>query len=47
MNKILIGAAALALLLAYSKKGKQDMDDTNPAITPLQKRERTITFYKA
>jgi hypothetical protein len=47
MNKILIGAAALAVLLAYSKKGKQDMDDTNPAITPLQKRDRTITFYKA
>lgn len=47
MNKILIGAAALAVILAYSKKGKQDEDDSNPGITPVQKRERTITFYKA
>lgn len=45
MNKILIGAAALALL-ALIKKSSKDLDN-NPPITPAQKADRTITFYKA
>jgi hypothetical protein len=45
MNKLLIGAAALALL-ALTKKGSKDMDN-NPPITPAQKSDRVITFYKA
>jgi hypothetical protein len=45
MNKLLIGAAALALLTLI-KKSSKDMD-TNPSITPAQKATRTIRFYKA
>ena len=45
MNKLLIGAAALALL-ALIKKSSKDLDN-NPPITPAQKATRTITFYKA
>jgi hypothetical protein len=45
MNKLLIGAAALALL-ALIKKSSKDLDN-NPPITPAQKADRTITFYKA
>lgn len=45
MNKLLIGAAALALL-ALIKKSTKDLDN-NPPITPAQKADRTITFYKA
>jgi len=45
MNKIIFGAAALALL-ALLKKNTNKTDD-NPTITPAQKAQRTITFYKA
>lgn len=45
MNKILFGAAAIALL-AMLKKNSTDTDD-NPTVTPAQKANRTITFYKA
>jgi uncharacterized protein YneF (UPF0154 family) len=45
MNKLLIGAAAIAVLALLKKSSKQ-LDD-NPPITPAQKAERTITFYKA
>ena len=45
MNKIIFGAAALALL-ALLKKNSKNTDD-NPTITPAQKAQRTITFYKA
>ena len=45
MNKLLIGSAALALL-ALIKKSTKDLDN-NPPITPAQKADRTITFYKA
>jgi len=44
MNKIIFGAAALALL-ALLKNSKST--DDNPPITPAQKAQRTITFYKA
>ena len=45
MNKIFIGAAALALL-ALVKNNAKDKDD-NPIVTPAQKADRIITFYKA
>ena len=45
MNKIFIGAVALALL-ALVKNNAKDKDD-NPIVTPAQKADRIITFYKA
>ena len=45
MNNIMIGAAALALM-ALLKKNPKDKDD-NPEVTPAQKADRVITFYKA
>ena len=45
MNKIIFGAAALALLTLLKKNSKST--DDNPTITPAQKAQRTITFYKA
>ena len=45
MNKIFLGAVALALL-AWVKKNPKDRDD-NPVVTPAQKADRIITFYKA
>ena len=45
MNKILLGAAALAFL-ALVKKNETKKDD-NPDVTPAQKTDRIITFYKA
>lgn len=45
MNKIFIGAAALALLALVENNAK-DKDD-NPTVTPAQKADRIITFYKA
>jgi hypothetical protein len=45
MNKIIFGAVAFALL-AMLKKNAKSTDD-NPPITPAQKAQRTITFYKA
>ena len=45
MNKLLLGAAALAFL-AWVKNDPKDKDD-NPQVTPAQKADRVITFYKA
>jgi hypothetical protein len=45
MNKLLIGAAAIALMALIKKSSKEA--DENPATTPAQKADRTITFYKA
>lgn len=45
MNKLLLGAAALAIL-AWVKNDPKDKDD-NPGVTPAQKADRVITFYKA
>ena len=45
MNKIFIGAVALAFL-AWVNKDPKDKDD-NPTVTPAQKADRVITFYKA
>ena len=45
MNKLFIGAAALAVL-AMLKKNSTDSDE-HPTITPAQKASRTIKFYKA
>ena len=45
MNKIFIGAVALAFL-ALVKKNETKKDD-NPDVTPSQKADRIITFYKA
>ncbi len=45
MNKIFLSAAVLALL-ALIKKSAKDKDD-NPVVTPAQKADRIITFYKA
>jgi hypothetical protein len=45
MNKIIIAAVAITVL-AMIKMKAQDKDD-NPAVTPAQKADRIITFYKA
>jgi len=45
MNKLLLGAAALAFL-AWVKNDPKDKD-YNPEVTPAQKADRVITFYKA
>jgi hypothetical protein len=45
MNKLLLGAAALAFL-AWVKNDPKDKDE-NPQVTPAQKADRVITFYKA
>lgn len=45
MNKLLIGAAAIAVLAMIKKSAKKT--DENPTITAAQKAQRTITFYKA
>jgi len=45
MNKIFIGAVALAFL-ALVKKNETKKDD-NPDVTPAQKADRIITFYKS
>lgn len=45
MNKILFGAAAIALLALLKNNAKHN--DDNPVITPAQKADRIITFYKA
>lgn len=45
MNKIFIGAAAIALLALIKKNSRKT--DENPTITLAQKTDRTITFFKA
>jgi hypothetical protein len=45
MNKIIFGAAAIALLAMLKKKSTDT--DNNPTVTPAQKETRIITFYKA
>jgi hypothetical protein len=45
MNKIIIAAVAITVL-AMIKTKSQDKDD-NPPVTPAQKADRIITFYKA
>lgn len=46
MNKIIFGAAAALALLALLKNNAKHNDD-NPVVTPAQKADRIITFYKA
>jgi hypothetical protein len=45
MNQLFIAAVVLAVL-ATIKTNADDKDD-NPAVTPAQKTDRIITFYKA
>lgn len=45
MNKLIFGAAALAILALIKQQSKDSGE--NSSITPAQKAERKITFYKA
>ena len=48
MNKLLIGLTAAALIaLALRKKSDSTQSEPAVGVTPQQKQNRVITFYKA